>query len=345
MHMKERISAAVIFTAISSISSMSSLAQSPEDFYRGRRIDMVIGFSSGGNYDLYARFIARHLGNFIPGNPTIIPRNMPGGGSRTAAAWMYTIAPRDGTVLATIDQALPLAQALNDPTLRYNLKEFTYIGNPARENNTVTAWHTSGVKTIEDARHQDVTVGSTGALTSTQYALAMNALIGTRFRLITGYPGGNDINLAMERGEVAVRGSNSWASWKSTRSEWIRGKKINILVQVGLIKDPDLPDVPLMMDLAKNDEDKAIFRLISAPTALGRPIFTTSGVPKDRVIALRKAFEQMFSDPAVREAAKKENFEIEAVLGVDMQDVVAEIIDAPEAVRTRLKQIIDAASK
>lgn len=322
-----------------------ALAQAPQDFYAGRKMDMVIGYTPGGNYDLYARLIARTLGDYLPGNPSIIPRNMPGGGSRIAAAWLYSIAPKDGTALATFDQALPIAQALRDPTLRFDLRDFNFIGNPARENNTVTAWHTSGVKTIEDAKTQEVTVGSTGASTSSQYAMAMNALIGTRFKLVTGYPGGNDINLAMERGEVAVRGSNSWASWKSTRADWVRDNKINILVQIGLKRAPDLPNVPLMIELAKNDADRAIFRLISAPTVIGRPIVTAPGVPAERVKMLRDAFDKMIHDPKFIATAAKEQFEIDFVPGEEMQQVVAEIVNTPEPALLRLKQIIEASGK
>ena len=334
----------ILAAAIAILAAAPALAQSP-DFFRGRKMEMVIGYSPGGNYDLYARLIARQLGEYIPGNPSIIARNMPGGGSRTAAAWLYSLAPKDGTALATFDQALPIAQALRDPSLRFDVKEFNYIGNPARENNTVTAWHASGVKTIADAMTQEVTVGSTGASTSSQYATAMNALIGTRFKLVTGYPGGNDINLAMERGEVAVRGSNSWASWKSTRADWVRDGKINILVQIGLKRAPDLPDAPLMIELARNEEDRAVFRLISAPTALGRPIATAPGVAPERVKTLRDAFDRMIGDPKFLQIAEKENFEIDYVTGAEMQQIVAEIVDAPEAVRQRLKQIVEASGK
>jgi tripartite-type tricarboxylate transporter receptor subunit TctC len=322
-----------------------AFAQAPDDFYRGRKMEIVIGYSPGGNYDLYARLIARTFGDYIPGNPSIIPRNMPGGGSRTAAAWLYSLAPKDGTALAIFDQALPIAQALRDPSLRFDVKEFNYIGNPARENNTVTAWHASGVRSIKDAMTNEVTVGSTGAATSSQYAMAMNALIGTKFKLVTGYPGGNDINLAMERGEVAVRGSNSWASWKSTRAEWVRDKKINILVQIGLERAPDLPDAPLLIDLAKNEEDRAVFRLISAPTALGRPIVTAPGVPAERVKVLRDSFDRMIKDPKFLEIATRERFEIDYVPGEEMQKIVGEIVDAPASVRDRLKQIMDASGK
>lgn len=335
----------IVAMSIFTLSVAPAFAQASDDFYRGRKMEMVIGYSPGGNYDLYARLIARMLGDHIPGNPSIIPRNMPGGGSRIAAAWLSSLAPKDGTALATFDQALPIAQALRDPSLRFDVKDFIFIGNPARENNTVTAWHTSGVKTIKDAMTQEVTVGSTGASTSSQYATAMNALIGTKFKLVTGYPGGNDINLAMERGEVAVRGSNSWASWKSTRADWVREKKLNILVQVGLQRAPDLADVPLLIELATNDEDRAILRLISAPTALGRPIVTTPGVPAERVKILRDAFDTMMTHPKFLETAEKERFEIDYVPGAEMQQIVTEIVDAPDSVRERLKQIVGTSGK
>ena len=317
-------------------------AQTPDAFYAGRKMDMVIGYSPGGTYDLYARLVARHLSAYLPGQPNIVPRNMPGGGSRTAVAWIYSVAPKDGSVLATADQSLAIAQALGDPQIRFDVTKLIYIGNPAKENNTTAAWAASGVKTIEDAMKQEVTAGATGGSTSSQYPKAMNALIGTRFKIILGYPGGNDINLAMERGEVAVRGSNSWASWKATRPDWLRENKINMLVQIGLEKSSELPDTPLLLDLAKNEDDRAVLRLLSAPTAVGRPIFTTPGVPDDRVAVLRKAFDTMVADPKFVEAAKKENFEIDPVSGEQLQKVVADIVTAPEPIRKRLNDIIGA---
>src|SRR5919205_1936469 len=189
----------------------------------------------------------------------------------------------------------------------------------------IATWHTSGIRTIEDAKKIEAPMGATGGSTSSQYPKAMNALLGTKFKIILGYPGGNDINLAMERGEVEGRGSNSWASWKATRPDWLKEKKINILVQIGLNKAPDLPDVPLLMELAMNPEDKAVLRLLSAPSTIGRPIFTTPGVPEDRVKALREAFDATMKDPALLEEAKKANLEIDPVSGEELQKIVAEI--------------------
>jgi tripartite-type tricarboxylate transporter receptor subunit TctC len=321
-----------------------ALAQkSVEDFYKGKHIDLVIGYSSGGGYDLFARLVGRHLGNHIPGKPTIVPRNMPGAGSRTAVAWISNVAPKDGTVLATADQSLSVAQAMGDQVLanmKIDTAKLIYIGNPSADNNTTSMWHTSKVKTIEDAMKYEAPMGATGGSTSSQYPRAMNALLGTKFKIILGYPGGNDINLAMERGEVEGRGSNAWASWKSTRMDWIRDKKVNIIVQIGLKKEPDLPDVPLLIDLAKNEDDKAVLRLLSAPTTIGRPIFTSPGVPEERVKALRAAFDATMKDPAFLEDAKKSGFDINPVSGEEMQKIVADIVATPKPIADRLQSII-----
>ena len=323
-----------------SLSVAPAKSQTAEDFFKGKKIDMIIGYSAGGTYDLYARLIARQMGNYLPGNPVIVPRNMPGGGSRTAVTWLYTAAPRDGSVLATADQSLAVEQAMGDKQLKIDTRELIYIGNPAADNNTTAILSTSPVKNIEDAKRIEIPLGATGGSTSSQYPKAMNALLGTKFKIITGYPGGNDINLAMEKGEVAGRGSNSWAAWKATRPDWLAQKKINILVQIGLEKAPDLPNVPLLIDLAKTEDDRSILKLLSASTTIGRPIFTTPGVPEDRVKALRSAFDRMLADKAFLDEARKENFDITAVSGESLQKIVAEIVATPKPIAERLQQII-----
>ena len=229
---------------------------------------------------------------------------------------------------------------MGDTQIKFDVNKLIYIGNPNQDNNTTAVWHTSGVKTIEDAMKKEIPMGATGGSTSSQYPKAMNALVGTKFKIITGYPGGNDINLAMEKGEVAGRGSNSWAAWKATRPDWLAEKKINILVQIGLEKAHDLPDVPLMMDLAKNEEDRGVMKLLSASTTIGRPIFTTPDVPAERVKALRDAFDAMVKDKAFLDAAQKERFDIDPVSGEQLQKIVADIVATPKAVTAKLAQII-----
>jgi tripartite-type tricarboxylate transporter receptor subunit TctC len=318
----------------------AAFAQSVEDFYKGRKVDIVIGFTVGGGYDAYARLLGRHMGEHIPGKPAMVPRNMTGAGSRIAAAFIHGIAPKDGTAMGIADQSIPLEQALGDAGVKFDTRELNWIGNPNADNNVLATWHTSPVKTIEDARKIEVTMGATGFNTSSQYPTVLNAMAGTKFRLIFGYPGGNEINLAMERGEVGGRGSNAWASYKSTRPDWIKDNRINILVQIGLRKAPDLQNVPLLMDTANNDLDRAALRLLSAPTTIGRPFFAPPNVPADRVKALRAAFDATMKDANFLADAKKLNLDIDPVSGEELQKIVSEIIDSPADVKKRLADVL-----
>jgi tripartite-type tricarboxylate transporter receptor subunit TctC len=319
-------------------------ADSVEDFYKGKTITLYIGTTPGGGYDVYARFVARFMGMHIPGNPVIMPRNMPGAGTRTAAAHVYNVVASDGLTLEASEQALALEQAMGDRSMRFDVTRFNWIGSPNSDNKTVVTWHTSGVTTIEDAKMREVVMGASGDTTSSQYIRAMNALVGTRFKVVIGYPGGNDINLAMERGEVAGRGSASWALWKS-KPDWLREKRINVLVQIGYAKARDLPDVPLMMDLARNGDDYAVLKLLSAPSVIGHPLVTSPGVPSERVKALRDAFDATMKDPAFLEEAKRSKLDIEPVSGTELQSVVADILASPKAVRDRLASILSAGER
>jgi tripartite-type tricarboxylate transporter receptor subunit TctC len=316
-------------------------AQEIESFYKGRKLDIVIGFSVGGGYDAYARVLARHIGEHIPGKPTIVPRNMTGAGSRIAAAYVFSVAAKDGTVMGIADQSIPLEQALGDSGVKFDSREFNWIGNVIADNNIVATWHTSPVKTIEDAKKIESTMGATGYNTSSQYPTVLNQMIGTKFKVILGYPGGAEVNLAMERGEVQGRGSNSWASYKGTKPEWVRDNKINVLAQVGLKRADDLPNVPLLQELATNEQDAAAMRLLSAPTAIGRPFFAPPGVPAERVKALRAAFDATMKDPGFLDEAKKLNLDINPVSGEDLQKIVAEIIDASPVVKKRLSDVLE----
>lgn len=317
-------------------------ADAVADFYKGKTITTYIGYTAGGGYDVYARMVIRHMARHIPGAPTIVPKNTPGAGGRIAAAYVYNIAPKDGTALCTSDQSLALQQAFGDKGIKFDTTKFIYIGNPNAGNNVVTLWHTAGVKSVEDAKKKVTVLGATGRNTSAYYPLVMNALLGTKFRVLIGYRGGSHINLAMEKGEVDGRGSNNWASWKSTKADWLRDKKIDIIAQVGPKKEADLPNVPLLTELATNDEDRKVMELLSAPVAIGRPLFTTPGVPADRVAALRAAFDKTMKDPAFIAEAKKINLEIDPVSGADMQKIVADIVATPKETVNKLKTIIEA---
>ena len=319
----------------------SAHAQSPvETFYKGKILDLYIGFTSGGTYDTYSRLVAQFMGDHIPGKPKIVPKQMVGAGSRAAATHIFNIAPKDGTQLATADQALAMQQVLNDPGIQFDANKFIWIGNPIADNNTMAAWTASGVTSIDEAKKREFVVGANGITASAQYPQAMNVLLGTKFKIITGYPGGTDINLAMQRGEVAIRGQNSWSSWKSQHMDWIQAKQITILVQIGLTKDKELPDVPLLMDLATAPDDRAALKLLSAPTAIGRPIFTTPGVPQERVEALRAAFNATMKDPAFLATAAKANMDLNPVSGDELQRIVAELFATPPSAVQRLKEIL-----
>ena len=332
---------ALLATAAIVLVPLSAKADAVADFYKGKQISVYIGFSAGGGYDAYARLVSKHMGNHIPGEPVMVPKNMAGAGSRKATAYIYNVAPKDGTSFATADQSQALQQAMEDPSIKFDVRKLTWIGNPNKDVNTLAVWHTSGIKTLDDAKKREVVVGATGSNTSAQYPQAMNYFLGTKFKIINGYPGGNDINLAMERGEVMGRGSNAWASWKGTRPDWLRDHKIVILVQIGLQKADDLPNVPLMMDLGKTPEDRAALKLLSAATEVGRPLFSTPDVPKDRVAALRKAFDDTMKDPKFLADAKQAKLDLDPVSGARLQEVVAEMLATPKPVVTRLAAALD----
>jgi tripartite-type tricarboxylate transporter receptor subunit TctC len=319
----------------------ASAQQSVADFYKGKSIDLYIGFTQGGGYDLYARLVARHMTKHIAGNPNIVPRQMVGAGSRKATAYMVEVAPRDGTALATAEQSLPLQQALGEVEAPIDATKLGWIGNPSEDNNILIMWHATGVKTVEQTTAKQYVIGATGPNTSAQYPQVLNTLIGTKFKIITGYPGGADINLAMERGEVDGRGSNAWASQKATHPEWLRDGKINILVQTGLTKAPDLPHVPLLMDLATNPDDRAALKLLSAPTAVGRPLFTTPGVPTERITALRRAFDATMKDPDFQADAKKASLDLNPMSGETLQKVVEDVVATPKPIVERLRKALE----
>jgi tripartite-type tricarboxylate transporter receptor subunit TctC len=336
-----------VVTALSAAAWLGGLAapaaaDDVADFYRGKRISLVIGYGSGGGYDIYARMLGRFIGEHIPGKPTIVPQNMPGAGSRSAANWLYTIAPKDGTVIATLGQATPTDQALSQPGVRFDARKFNWIGNLAVVNNFMFVSASTGVKTIDEAKTKSLAIGASGASSpSVLYPQVSNNLLGTKFKIVAGYPGGGDINIAVERHEVDGRGSDSWASMKSTHPDWIRDHKINILFQVGPKREADLPEVPLWSELAQNDDQRQALEILSGDAAVGRPILTAPNVPADRVAALRKAFDDTLRDPQFIAAAKQANMYFNPMGGEELQQVVEKIASPPERILALVKQAIE----
>src|SRR6185312_12741112 len=241
-------------------------AQSPADFYKGRTVELDVGYSVGGAYDLYARTIGRFLGRHIPGNPTVVVKNMEGGGSLRLANWLFRVAPKDGSVLGTIGRGTGFDPILGQKGAQFDGTKFTWIGSANNEVSVCVAWNaTSGIKKFDDLLTKEMTVGGTSMSADTdQFPKVLNAVFGTKMKIVSGYPGGGNVVLAMERGEVQGRCGWSWSSVMSTHKDWIDDKKMTVLVQLALRKHPELPDVPLIMDLAKNDEQRQILKLIFA---------------------------------------------------------------------------------
>jgi len=314
-------------------------AAGPADFYAGKSIDVIVGYSAGGSYDAYARLVSRFIGPHVPGQPRVVVKQMAGGGSRIAANHVFNVAPRDGTIMATADQAMPVQQAVGDPDIKFDTSLFNWIGNPTADNNLLAVWHTANVRTLDDIRRKEIVLGATGINTSSQYAQALNSIAGTKFKIVLGYPGASEMGLAMEKGEIMSH-TAPWAAWKAAHPDWIRDKKINVIFQVGLQRSRELPDIPLLMDYAENDLDRAALRLFSAAAALGRPLFSTPNTPPDRIDALRSAFDATMKDTEFLKAAAQSGMDIDPVSGKNLQTIVSEIVATPREVTQRLSAII-----
>jgi tripartite-type tricarboxylate transporter receptor subunit TctC len=297
---------------------------SAQDFYRGKQVTIVVGFSAGGGYDLTARLYARHFGRYIPGNPTVIVSNMPGAGSAVAAASLANSPPQDGTRLGFI-----AGGAVIDPLLsgkaRYDARTFHWIGGRSPEPSVCAIWHEAPVKTIQDAMQREVIVGASGPGSRTMtYPKLLNELIGTKFKVVTGYPGSNQITLAMERREVDGQCGISWSTLKS-RSAWLRDRKVYLLTQFALTRAPDMATVPLAGEFARNERDRKAIEFLESDATFAWPMFAPPGTPAEQVQALRRAFEEMLKDPEFRADAAKQGMDVDLVPGAALQKLVDEL--------------------
>jgi tripartite-type tricarboxylate transporter receptor subunit TctC len=316
------------------------------DFYKGKTLDFYIGYSVGGGYDVYARLIAQHMGKHIPGNPTVVPKNMTGAGSLKLANWLYQVAPKDGTAIGAIGRGTAFDPLFKLKGAQFDASKYTWLGSANDEVSVCVAWHGYGVSKFDDLKTHELVVGGTGASADTdQFPKILNAVLGTKFKIITGYPGGNEVGLAMERGEVQGRCGWSWSSVKSLHLDWVKDKKIFVLVQLSLSKHHDLPDVPLVMDLAKNDEQRQMLKLVFVRQSMGRPYLAPPGLPAERAAALRKAFMDTMQDKEFLAAAEKSQLEITPVSGEDIQKLVTESYTVPPETAARVAAALGAAAE
>jgi tripartite-type tricarboxylate transporter receptor subunit TctC len=324
---------------LSLVTGQSAPADPVADFYRGKTINVLIGVGAGGEYDLQARLVARHIGKHIPGNPTVVAQNMTGAGGLKMLNYLYGVAPKDGTQIGMIQNAFPALQAVGHPGVQFDAGKMNWLGTIAPVVETMAVWHTTGIKSIDDLRKRETVAGASarGAITYF-YPAMMNELLGTKFKIVTGYPGGNAINLAMERGEVEAR-NNTWSSWKATRPAWLAEKKITVVAQAGP-RAPDL-DAPSVEALARNAEERQLIELVVSGTQLGRPMATNAGVPAERVAALRAAFAATMKDAEFLAEAKKLNFEVNPVPGERMQQIVGKVLATPQPIAAKAKGLLE----
>ncbi len=311
-----------------------------EDFLGGKSIRLMVATPPGGGYDVYARLVARYLREYLPGHPAIAVNNMAGASGMTGANWLYEIAPRDGTVFGTFNKSEPFYEALGEAGARFKSEQFSWIGSLSQAPDTVNVSDRAGVKTIEEAKQREVTIGADSGGTMTLYPALLNATIGTRFKIVTGYPGSAAVYHAIELNEVQGVGSTPWATWKATRPDWIREGRILALVQVGLKKDPDLPDTPRLIDLATSEEETKLFGFVSAVANMERPYALPPGAPPEVLNIYRQAFNRMTDDAAFRAEAQKLNLDLDPQTGEAVEKIVHQILSTPPDIVARVRALM-----
>jgi tripartite-type tricarboxylate transporter receptor subunit TctC len=317
----------------------AALAGDVESFYTGRSISMIIGFGVGGGYDLYGRLVSRYMSKYLPGNPAIIPENMTGAGSLRAVNYLYSVAPKDGSVIGTFSRTLPLAPLLSGA--KFDSRKFTWLGSVAQDVIGCFAWHTSSIKNWQDLVTKPSSLGGEGSGAEPDiYALFIKNIFGAKVRLVSGYRGTNDIFLAIERGELDGACGISWGTIASLHSDWIRDGKINVIVQIGLHNQPDLPNVPALRDVATNPEQEAIIKLIVTTLAMSRPFVAPPEIPADRKAALVSAFELATKDPQLKSEAQQINLDVDLVPAGVIDKLLADAYATPKELVTKTADAI-----
>lgn len=331
--------AAMLWAAACLLSPLDAAAQSAPHFYQGKTITLVVSTSPGGDYDTRARLLARHMPRHIPGAPKIVVQNMPGAGGLRGANWLSAIAAQDGSALAALQQQIPLSQLFRMAGVEFDVTRFHVVGNTSASPIVVMAWSASGTRSFADARTAEFVVGGTGGgSASVQIPLMLNAVLGAKFKVVPGYPGGSEIYLAMERGEIAGRVTQSWSGWKAQKPDWIAEGKITPLAQGGRKRHPELSSTPLLTEFAANDDDRRLIQLMLSSDDVARPIYAAPGAPADRLAQLRAAFMGSVRDREFLDEAAKLKLEIEPMSGEEAQAIIQEMMSAPPSVVERAKK-------
>jgi tripartite-type tricarboxylate transporter receptor subunit TctC len=333
--------AAAVGLALLALGLTPARADGVADFYRGKELHLVIGASVGGGYDIYARAIAKHLGGHIPGNPSIVPQDMPAGGGLAAANHIYNVASPDGTVIGAIQNTVPFEPFFNNKQAQFDATRLNWLGTPTSEVAMYLVWHTSKIQSLHDAQTREMIAGGAGAAsTPVFYGRIFNQILGLKARFVNGYPGQNEILLAMESGEVEAMTSPFWSSIRTARPDWIPQHLVRVLFQYGQKPHPDLPGVPFGLDLLDNEADKILLRAASAPLVLGRPFAAPPGVPADRLEALRAAMMATFQDPAFRTDCGEQRLDCsDPKSGEEIATLIRTAYGTPADIRKRLIDI------
>ena len=341
--MRHWIKAGVIGAALAASLVLGAPAQteSVADFYRGKTVNVIVGYSAGGGYDIYARMIAPYLTKHLPGNPNVVVQNMEGAGSLKAANYIYNVAARDGTVIGTFGRGLAMEPLIGNSPTQYDATKFTWLASGTNELGVFAVWHTSPIKTWNDMLTKEFTVGGEGSGSDPDiYAAMLKNLFGVKLKLVSGYPGTSEVTLALERGEVEGRASWSWTSLKSTKADWIKDKKVRFPVQLATVKIPELQDVPLITEFATTERQRQILNLVLSRQVMGRPFAGPPGIPDDRKQALRKAFDEALKDPGLLAEAKQRKMDVNPVSGAEIEKLVSDVYATPPAVIAEAKAVI-----
>jgi tripartite-type tricarboxylate transporter receptor subunit TctC len=331
----------VVAIGIAVALALPAHADPTADFYRGKTVALIIGYSAGGGYDTYGRVVARHLGKHLPGNPAVIPQNMPGAGSLRSANYLYNVAPKDGTAIAHFSRGLAMEPLIGTSATQFDARKFSWLGSGTDEVSICLTWHTSRIKTWNDMLTNLATVGGEGSGSDPDIFSAMikNAF-GAKLKLVSGYPGTAEVALAIERGEVDGRCGWSWSSLKLLKPDWIADKKVNLITQLALKKSPELPNVPLIFEFATTDRQRQILRLVLSRQSMARPFAAPPDLPADRKAALRQAFDCTLADPEFLAEAKQRGLEVNPVTGSEIDRLVGELYQTPPEVIAETRAII-----